>query len=276
MQADPEPRHRRPWTLLYEDARCLHKNGSGSGNGGRNDTDDNANGQEQHLRQDDEAVVHQGCGYRSAVEEQAEVDDSNIFTSMAGSSPLEPNVKARYNEQSWWKNGNTPDQLSAKAVEDEPHQYGPIVITTEFVDVSTGVDDGDNEGDSGGEGDVSSEAFGEDDDSLRLSLFDTERRRADVASLQQEMTAGFASWGTQGASGREKLYFLARFRSRVPLEWWDEEAGGNENFAVKNFVDLALSTSLCRRIPLLRSRRSLCFVTAPSGNGKCGASELTI
>lgn len=252
MPAIPQLRNRCPWVFLYDKAEPSRHGGSssGSGSGSGDGADDDAGGKKQrHLDRNNETAVYQDRAHRGRGGEE---DDSSFSTNVAGSFPLEPSVKAKYNEQSWWEGGNAPVSLqdgnnsdealidasseqrpsSAKACEEELYKHGPMVITTERSDKT--------DEESGGGGAVTSEALEKDDDSLKLTLFDTERRRGDVASLRREMHDILASWGAWAAGEREKLYFLARFRSRVPLAWWDE--GGNMKSSNKNIVGFALQS----------------------------------
>ena len=270
LQTTPHERGRSPWTFLYNDK-------GEEPIGGRIKGSDVSVA--ESVEDDVEDDVEDGVIAHEQQPQQGGDDEAMATKIRETKVPLEPSIKARYNHQSWWSttrikapststHGEPADNLDDIIIDlpsrepsplsgiqgkmrpqDEErlhaNQFGrvPIIITTEFV----GVDD-DGTGEGGAVGAVSSEALDKDDDALKLALFDTQRRRSEVAAVRREMSQIFpwqatASTGGVNMVNRERLYFLARFRSRIPLSWWDgvdDSNISNGHESQPNFVLKAL------------------------------------
>ena len=184
----------------------------------------------------------------------------------SSSSPLDPDVKSEYNEQSWWALASSSQPERETAAENvvakcevgassTPSNIPQVLVSdTDLVPDGELGDLGDDQAD--GIGPASSEALDVDEDCIKTVLFRGDKRHEDVQPLREEMGRILGSWiGTSDQCKR--LYMIARFRSRVPLEWWkeevpsrvanvgsdatgDAETNSDESWKDKNFLDIAL------------------------------------
>lgn len=138
--------------------------------------------------------------------------------------PLSPTVKAKYNEKAWWSRTTavdapltaqgtrptTDNDLDSTSSSAEPLQ---LALSTTASHYSTQEE---------GFGPASSIVLSPDDDSLSTTLFQGDRRREDAERLFQDITDTLTSWRAASNSS-EDLYYYARFRSRIRLEWWGRD-----------------------------------------------------
>jgi serine/threonine protein kinase len=104
------------------------------------------------------------------------------------------------------------------------------------------------EEDEGGIRAVTSEDIASDDHALSTELFETERRRRDTETLFPLMSEAITSLAA-GTDSTE-LYYCARFRSRIRLEWWQSvnkaENILNRALQISPAVDISTLAWLCK------------------------------
>ncbi|EEU36739.1 uncharacterized protein NECHADRAFT_86575 [Fusarium vanettenii 77-13-4] len=120
--------------------------------------------------------------------------------------------------------------------------------------------------DDGGRGPASRVALSSDDNCLSTTLFSTERRHKNTIYLPSYMSRLLregqrSNW--QGYTCRG-LYYLARFRSRVKLEWWEFCTDA----CAKNFVRAAL-----RAYPPVDTDTLAWLCTGPIGSAEVRALD---
>ncbi|KAI8712492.1 hypothetical protein NCS52_01347600 [Fusarium sp. LHS14.1] len=134
-------------------------------------------------------------------------------------------MKARYGECIWWRNRRAsdygPDTSGHIASDLQPS-------TTAILGVLP---------DNDGRGPASRVAFSSDDNCLSTALFSTQRRKEDAIDLHFQMFSAIAEGQrSKDKYGYQRLYYLARFRSRVKLRWWKLRVNTQEG----NIVRVAL------------------------------------
>lgn len=135
---------------------------------------------------------------------------------------LSSEIKAGYNERSWWPHNRQ-----------QGHSTTPVNTNFQPDPVSKMASEPDRS-DSHVLGPASSAVLGSDDNCLSTAIFHTRKRREDTKDLASRMESAVLELGSSlGAHdrmlSREKLYCLARFRRRVPSEWWGESFMRNQN-----------------------------------------------
>ncbi|KAM0421121.1 hypothetical protein ACHAPT_011013 [Fusarium lateritium] len=178
---DLEQRSLQPWTCLYRD----------SGQGA------------QHAKSDNDLnIIHDidttSPGHRS------DGNDTPWY--------MTSEIKAKYKECSWWRSGSDSGENNEPNA--SKHNFSDLQPSTATV---PGVPL-----DEDGRGPASSVALGLDDNCLSAALFITSRRQNDTRGLPRDMTRLFHEGrrSPEYQDRYQRLYYLARFRSRVSLEWW--------------------------------------------------------
>lgn len=134
--------------------------------------------------------------------------------------PLSSNVKAAYNTKDWWNSKaasdiSLTDQGVGLAIA-EP--LGIVANSPDSSSVLPSLPVGSLEE---GSGPASSTALKPDDNCFGATIFKGNKRREGANQVLQDMTEILSSWpnGTTAVD----LYYYARFRSRIPLNWWKED-----------------------------------------------------
>jgi serine/threonine protein kinase len=132
--------------------------------------------------------------------------------------PLKPAIKANYDTMSWWlwRAPSAPSLMvqNSETTSDAPRDSvsysteSPQLILTNSSDLTL----------IEGYGPATSMDLSTDDIPFSPVLFKDDKRRKGVGQLFQDMKETLSSWSS--TSNAIDLYFYARFRSRVPLEWW--------------------------------------------------------
>ncbi|CAF3543459.1 unnamed protein product [Fusarium graminearum] len=161
------------------------------------------------------------------------VGNSNSFV-----PHMTPEMKARYNTCSWWQHVNEDDgDMSVSSQDAFQEQQLATGAAQEFSDAQI-------------PGPVSSTTLSPDDNCLSATLFTTPRRKSEaeflcldmVNHLQVEIEEHRVLDGLPPMDlhkWHENLYHMARFRSRVGLDWWADSYPSK----IKNVLELALEAS---------------------------------
>ncbi|KAM3075708.1 hypothetical protein ACMFMG_007839 [Clarireedia jacksonii] len=143
--------------------------------------------------------------------------------------PLTLDMKSEYVRREWWTGNSVTDAIvpdeSSKAPTrnlTESTASSQILKSTQHK-TSRGPESysGDNPEDDSEDrisNFVSSAPLALDDNLFSNDLFQGQKRRGDVHILYQEFLMNLSIWPEEGSP--TNLYCLARFRSRIPLEWW--------------------------------------------------------
>ncbi|KAF3808239.1 hypothetical protein GCG54_00006857 [Colletotrichum gloeosporioides] len=140
-------------------------------------------------------------------------------------------TKAAYAQQDWWK-----------LVPDECSESGTTSSQSTSLETPTNTPAGTNGNNQSGP--ASYFLFDEDNSCHKTDMFKTGRRKEDAMQLPGLMILAILKLDAD----RGKLYYLARFRSRVPKEWWKHYAPNILQMALQAApaVDIHTLAWLCR------------------------------
>lgn len=196
----PEERSLTPWTFLYHPSKRRQSHA-------------------KHLDTDHQPETH------------TKFEDSDEFD-----VHLSLETKGKYEELDWWT--SCREQLCDvdfyPAWDHDTQLNAPPGMSAKY-------DNDDNNDDVPGP--VSAEILGSDDNCLSTAMFHTRKRRDDSRNLSRRIASTVEALARSPANLnakeiRAELYYLARFRSRVPGDWW-AEFQEKEN----NILEVALSVA---------------------------------
>ena len=145
---------------------------------------------------------------------------------------LSPDMKIAYREKAWWA---LPATQPSKAPAMDIIPSSPSHSISDSVDMSeTSSVESLEIMEEDGTGPASSRLIANDDDFKSLDVFESSRRREELPQVYKDMDQLLEKWSQSPELAT--LYCLARFRSRFPLDWWQQDTPG------KNMLERVLQT----------------------------------